>query len=286
MTNESATPRLSRRGFAAMAGAAAMALTGHQIASAQQAGGQAAGSGPGFSLEGGTGITVTGNGRATAEVESGVLQFLVRLGPEAAASKGGAGGGEYYGGTDIPAPDEDALTNVVNALVEAGIPADQVLTWIGTSGVYGMFGPGVSVVAAGLDAVAVGNLEEIVRAATEAGRETDLSFDQVGVVFATGDCDSVSDAAYLAAIEDGRVQAEAVARALGVELGDLVGVSANTPWSAYSRYDGGGSGNGCAAAFEIEDAFSNYFQSYMPGTDPVFALSVTVTLTFDFEPAA
>ena len=132
MTNESATPRLSRRGFAAMAGAAAMALTGHQIASAQQAGGQAAGSGPGFSLEGGTGITVTGNGRATSEVESGVLQFLVRLGPEAAASKGGAGGGEYYGGTDIPAPDEDALTNVVNALVEAGIPADQVLTWIGT----------------------------------------------------------------------------------------------------------------------------------------------------------
>jgi hypothetical protein len=287
MTNEFAAKRLTRRGFAAMAGAAAVAVAGQHIVSAQQAGGEGAGSGPGYGLSGGAaGITVTGNGRATAEVESGVLQLLVRFGPESEAMMNSAGSGGYYGGVNVPAPDEDALTNVVNALIEAGIPEDQVLTSIGSSSLYGMFGAGVSVVAAGLDAEAVSNLGDIVEAATAAGRETDLAFDQVGVVFATSDCDAVSDDAYLAAIEDGRVQAEAVARALGVELGDLVGVSASMPWSAYSRYDGGGSGNGCAAPFELEDAFRNYFQSYMPGTDPVFALSVSITMTFDFAAPA
>jgi hypothetical protein len=282
MTQEFATPRLTRRGLAAMAGAAAFTLAGQRVATAQQAGAEGAGSGPGFGLQGGTGITVTGNGRATAPVESGVLQLLVRLGPEAAMSKGGAGGTEYYGGGNIPAPTDDDLTNVVNALVEAGIPADQVRTMIGSSSLYGMFGMGVSVVAAGLDAETVANLGDIVNAATEAGRETDLTFDQVGVVFATSDCASVSDDAYVAAVEDGRLQADAVARALGVELGELVGVSAQTPWSAYSRYDGGGTGIGCAAPYKIEDAFTNYFQSFMPGTEPLFSLTVSVTLTFAF----
>src|SRR5690606_24494979 len=120
----------TRRGFAAMAGGAAVALTGQRLATAQQqAGGQ--GSGPGMGMmTTASGITVTGNGRATAEVEAGILQFLVRYSQDSPVLSGAMSEGMY--GMDTPAPDEDALTNVVNALIDAGVPEDQIATSIGS----------------------------------------------------------------------------------------------------------------------------------------------------------
>jgi hypothetical protein len=279
MTNQNAAPRLSRRSLAVGGGIAAISLAGWRGVSAQQAGSSQGQLQPSAN---GAGITVTGNGRATADVDSAILQFLVRYSIEAAQAQGSAGGSGYYGGTEIPAPDDDALTNVINAIVDAGVPREQIVTAIGSNALYGMFGPGVSVIGAQLDIEQIPELNELVANVTEAGKATDLSFDQAGVVFSTADCDAVSDAAYLAAIEDGRIQAEAVARALGAELGELVGVTAFTPWSAYTRYDGGGSGNGCSTAFELFDALTNYFPSYVPGAEPTFALSVSVSLTFEF----
>ena len=274
-----AMQRLNRRTLAAVAGSAAIALAGWQGVAAQQAGAGSQGFGAAANADG---ITVTGSGVAEGEVERGLLQFLVRYGPGSTQSQGSAGGSEYYYGSNVPAPDEDALANVVNAIVDGGVDRERILIAEGSESVYGMFGPGVSVVAAELDAAAIATMEDMIENATAAGIETELSFDQVGVIFYAVDCDSVSDAAYLAAIEDGRVQAESVARALGVELGELTGVTAYTPWSAYSNYSGGGAGNGCSQSIELESALTTYFPSFVPGVEPTFSLTVSVSLTFAF----
>jgi len=278
MEREIAAPRLSRRYFAAVAGSTALALAGWERVSARQQAGDAAGQVVTDPLPG---ITVTGSGRASAPADRGILQLLVRYGPASPAissSSGSAGG--YYGGSDIPAPDEDALSNVVNSLVDSGIDREQILTSIGSSTMYGLFGPGVSVIAAELDAALAADLNEIIETAVEAAKATDLSFDQAGVVFSAESCQDVSDAAYLDAIEDGRSQADAVAQALGVQVGELIGVTAHSPWSNYSRYDGGGVGNGCGAPFELEDGLTSYFPPFNPGAEPEFSLTVSIVLTF------
>ena len=267
---------LNRRRLAMLAGAAAFGLAGWSQVSAQQAGDASGMAAP----ENSDGITVTGNGLAEGDVDRAILQFLVRYGPEAAQSKGGAE--SYYYGGDLSAPDEDALANMINALVDGGIDRAQIAVAVGSKTLYGMFGPGVSVLAAEVGADLLPDLTSIVENVAAAGRDTELSFDQVGAAFIPADCDSISDAAYLAAVEDGRVQAEAVARALGVELGELTGVTAYAPWSMYGPYSGVGTGSGCAAPIELEDALTTWLSSFVPGADPVYSLTVSVVLTFAF----
>ncbi|MCC6705352.1 MAG: SIMPL domain-containing protein [Thermomicrobiales bacterium] len=278
MDQEIAAPRLSRRYLAAVAGSTALALAGWERVSARQQAGDAAGQ---VAADPMPGITVTGSGRASAPADRGILQLLVRYGPASPAIKSSSESASgYYGGSDIPAPDDDALSNVVNSLVDNGIDRERILTVIGSSTMYGLFGPGVSVIAAELDAELAAGLEDIVETAVEAAKATDLSFDQAGVVFSAESCQDVSDAAYLDAIEDGRAQADAIALALGVQVGELIGVTANAPWSSYTRYDGGGVGNGCGAPFELEDGLTSYFPSFNPGAEPEFSLTVSLVLTF------
>jgi len=267
--NEFAAQRLSRRSFAAVAGTGAVAFASMQQAGAQE------GSGPGGNLPASQGLTVSGNGRATGEVDSGVMQLLVRYGGTAPQMKGGA---DYSMGMNVPTPDEDALTPIVNALIEGGIEADAILISVGSGSMYGMFGVGVSIVGAGLNVEQIGNLATISELVSAAALEADLAIDQFGVAYSTADCQGVSDAAYQTAADDARLQAEALARVLGIELGQIVGVNASAPWSAYARYDG--TGTGCQAIFEPEDALTNYLPAWMPGVEPAFALTVMISLTF------
>jgi len=278
------TRLLSRRRALAMAagsaGAAAAGLVGTKAASAQAAGQQASGAGAGGYWGGGQGvegIVVSGTGQGTGDVTGGIIQYLLRYGPEAPQVSQGAAAGGYM--SPVPAPDEDALSKVVSALVEAGVDEANVRTFIGSNTMYGMFGPGVSVVAALIDDTALlESLDDIVTAGTDAAADTNLQIDQVGAIFQAEDCETVTDDALAAAVADAQVQADNLAAALGVTLGDMVGATSTPPYSPYSGYDAGGSG--CANLPELDDAGRIYFPPYVPGATPEFTMTVSVTLTF------
>jgi hypothetical protein len=285
---EQSSNRLSRRRALAMAaGSAGAAVLGLTVAgtsgSAQAA--QQAGAGSGYygGAQAVEGIVVSGTGQGAGEVTGGILQFMLRYGADAPQLAQGAAGGDPYG--SVPAPDEDAVANVVEALVEAGIDEANVRTFIGSSSMYGMFGPGVSVVAAEIDdAALLDDLDAIVQAGLDAAKETNLQADQVGAVFNAADCETVSDDALAAAVADAQSQAESLAGALGIELGPMTGATATPPYSPYSGYDA--SGSGCANVIDLEDAGRIYFPPYVPGTEPSFTMTVSVSLTFALETAA
>lgn len=285
---EQGSNRLSRRRALAMAagsaGIAALSLTATKPSASAQASQQA---GAGSMYYGGAqavdGIVVSGTGQGTGEVAAAILQYMLRYGPEAPQMSQGSAGGGYM--ESVPAPDEDALSNVVSALVEAGIDEANIRTFIGSSSMYGMFGPGVSVVAALVDdAALLEELEAIVKAGSDAAADTNLQIDQVGAVFHAADCETVSDDALAAAVADAQAQAENLASALGIELGPMTGATASPPYSPYSGYDA--SGSGCASVIDLDDAGRVYFPPFIPGTEPEFTMTVSVSLTFALESGA
>ncbi|CAN5451084.1 hypothetical protein BH09CHL1_BH09CHL1_09290 [soil metagenome] len=268
---------------AAAAGAVALGSTA-RVSAAAGPGDQAGG---GF-VSGGQmveGIVVTGNGQASAEVSSAVIQYLVRYASDAPQLTDASMSTEmgYYGGS-YPAPDADSMAHIVEALVEAGIPSAQVKAFPGSDSMYGAFGSGVSVVAASIDdAALLATLGDILEAGADAAKETKLQIDSIGAIYATDDCESVNDEALAAAVADANTQAVALAKANGVELGELVGATASPSYSPYSGY--GGVGGACQDAPTLEEAATIYFPTFMAGAEPEFTITASVTLTFALAPS-
>lgn len=227
------------------------------------------------------GIVVTGNGVANAEVNAALIQYLVRYAgdaPQLTEATGAAAGGYY--GSPTPAPDDDAMAKIVEALKTGGIPAASIKTFPGSDAMYGPFGSGVSAVAAEIsDAALLAKLGDILADGAKAAADTKLQIDQIGAIFSTADCESVNDEALANAAADARTQAEALAKAIGVTLGDLVGATSGPTYSPYSSYSGGSSA--CAAPPKLEDAGTIYFPTFMSGATPEFTINASITLTFD-----
>lgn len=271
-----------RRALAATAGAAAALTAGVAVQSASAAGGDKGGGGmyvsSGQMVEG---IVVTGNGVASAEVSAALIQYLVRYAadaPQMTDSTGAAGGGYY--GAPVPAPDDDAMAKIVEALKTAGIPAASIKTFPGSDAMYGPFGSGVSAVAAEIDdAALLGKLSDILADGASAAADTKLQIDQIGAIFSTADCESVNDDALANAAADARTQAEALAKAIGVTLGELKGATSGPTYSPYSSYSGGS--GACANPPALEDAGTIYFPTFVAGTEPEFTINASITLTFD-----
>jgi hypothetical protein len=274
---------------AAGAAAAGIALT----ASANQVGAQGSGgngSGPGGSNQSIDGIVVNGTGSAAAPATSAVVQYILRYDPNlsvpesAATPAPGMGAGGYAGGS-YPAPDETALAPVAEALVNAGVPDDKVKIFPGAGVGSGPFGPGTAVVAASIeDSALLGDLNAIVGAGSSAATDAGLAIDQVGAVFNTDACNDLNDQALAAAISNARAQADTLAKALGVTLGDLDGATMQPSYSAYSGYIAGATG--CDGIPTLENAGTVYFPIYTATSEPQFSLTANVTLSFELGDAA
>lgn len=270
-----------RRALATAAGAAGAVAIG-SVATVSAAAGPEARAGSEF-VSGGQmveGIVVNGTGQASAEVTSAVIQYLIRYASDAPQLTDASMSTDpvYYGGS-YPAPNADSLAKVVEVLVDAGIPSANVKTFPGSDSMYGPFGSGVSVVAASIDdAALLAALGDMLEAGADAAKDTNLQIDSIGAVYSTADCESVNDEALAAAVADANAQATALAKANGVELGDLVGATSSPSYSPYSGY--GGAGGPCQAAPTLEDAGATYFPSFMAGSEPEFMITSSVTLTF------
>jgi uncharacterized protein YggE len=270
-----------RRALATAAGAAGAVAVG-SVTGASAGAAQAGDAGAGFGYGGqmAEGIVANGTGTASAEVSAALVQYLLRYGPDAPQiAEASPEMSKGYSGSAYPAPDADAMAHVVEALSGAGIPEANIKAFPGSDTMYGPFGAGVSVVAALIDdPEPLAQLGDILSAGADAATETNLQIDQIGAIYSTADCESVNDEALAAAVADANTQAAALAKALGFELGELVGATSSPSYSPYSGY-GGGSG-ACAPAPTLDDAGSIYFPTFIAGSEPEFTITASVTLTF------
>jgi hypothetical protein len=272
-----------RRALAMLAGAAAVGVAGRvNTASAT------VDEGDGGMIDAATaGIIVSGNGVAKAPAMSAILQFICRLqdpyaGDPAAAERAASGGGYGYG--NVPGPTEAELQVIADAVIAVGVDAENVVVVAMPAGSAGMFGYGVGLVLVNVDDPAMfPELPAMVEAGTEAAWDAGMTMDQVGASYTAADCDALGQEALTEAVANAKTQAEQLAVALGVELGNLIGA---TTYGMYSPSAGYVSGEtGCAAVPDFAEAQTTWLPGYTGTTEPMFETSVQVQLTFDFSEA-
>lgn len=285
MRTHEESPRLSRRRALTMAAGLAAAGAVGQVATT--AARTVDGDGSGMMGAANVGIIVNGNGVAKAPAVAAILQFIVRLqDPYAndpmAAERAGAGGGYGYG--NIPGPSEEQLQQIADAIEDAGIARSNVEIVAMPAGSAGMFGYGTGLVLALIDDAGMFELlPAMVEAGTQAAWDYGMTLDQVGASYMADDCETMAQQALAGAVSNARKQAEDLAVALGVELGDLIGATTYGMYSPSAGYVSGESG--CAAVPDFEQAKETWLPGYTGTNAPEFEVSVQVQLTYAFDEA-
>ncbi len=163
------------------------------------------------------GITTIGYGEASAPAESATLQMLITR--------------EDYGPPRPPRPsatpgaEERALvTPIVDALVDAGLPEDQIGILISpvVGEYYGPGGLGITRLDITVDEPTQERILELINAAVPVAAQQAVLIGQVGVGYDVADCSALERQAREAAFDNARERAEIQADLLGVALGDPV----------------------------------------------------------------
>ncbi len=173
--------------------------------------------------QGNFGITVTGNGLATADADSAVLEFYFN-----------SSGYPMYGSdTPMPVPPstppagqeatpitEEALAPVIDAIVTAGAARDDIELMNVWADPYN---------SSGTLRVTLDNLGSV-NAVRDAGQNAASSLSGIylsstNLLYTLSDCTALEQEALKAAVDDAGERATVFAQALGVGLGDIIGAS-------------------------------------------------------------
>lgn len=184
------------------------------------------------------GLTVQGFGRATAAADSARVQFVVTQGYDYYAEPWPVPEGEVpreIAPVSPPPVIEEDLGALVDAIEGEGVSEDDIeVTIIPDRGYYDPYGPVATarvtvtlrdvdkvgpVVEAGTTAV------ELLTVTSSRDARGTLFLQNVGVLYSVDDCSVLLREARQAAAEDGRENAEGLADALGVSVGDILGAS-------------------------------------------------------------
>jgi uncharacterized protein YggE len=246
-------------------------------------------------------IAATGTGEASAPATVATIQLLVAVywdggmgpmmeidpgmevidesvvveGTPPAEGDGGidpsGGWAAYAPGAMGPAPiTAEELQPVLDALVAAGIEAGAitVLAPAGYSAFSGPTGPNAGQIRFELADPTVARLTELIGAAQSAAIGAGLSLEHAGVRYGGADCDALIQAARENAVANARANAEGMAAALDVELGELI-QAGDSPDGPY--YDTSGCQPGADAA-----GMGPYGDGTEPAFDPLRPAEVTV----------
>lgn len=194
-------------------------------------------------------LVVTGYGAASAPAEFATMQFFF------------VNQDSYYGGPFNGSSSQDAEATpvaievqvsgpIIDAMVAAGAPADDVTLVASESFATGQFGP-VESIGFRLDVTlrepALDTITAIVNAAGQAGGEGGYLMAQSGVAYGVADCGPLRTAAWETAVADARSRAAQQATLLGVETGDLVFSNEATQGDVRGLVDASLRNGSCAA---------------------------------------
>jgi uncharacterized protein YggE len=179
-----------------------------------------------------------------------------------------------------PAPlTEAALASIVNALKAEGIPAQKIKVVIdplqSRSGRYGSPSDAsnatMKVVVDKPTTESIDRLAKVVNTAT--ARKTNIYVEGATVQYVVNSCKAVEDAAYLSAVQDAKMRADALAKAMGVQLADGPSV-AELPFLGrlYSP---------CTQTRDVTGAiFSRTPGSYSPGAPAEVGIYREISVTY------
>jgi uncharacterized protein YggE len=169
------------------------------------------------------GITVIGSGEVEVKPDTALVRLTVGSGSAFQGSDG-----------DVELVDEKDLEPVVNALVDAGAPKDDI--YVNTFG--GSFGPNEGAAVIILKWPRPQDVKEILSTAQRSVRkETNYNLQAIAVVFMREDCDGPEEKAMRDALADARKRAERLAALSDAKLGRLIAVSeaaAGDPLTAFT----------------------------------------------------
>jgi hypothetical protein len=140
---------------------------------------------------------------------------------------------------DYPLPNEpqpltrEALQPIIDALVAAGIAASEIEVELGSSSAP-YYGDGSATLSFTVEQPSSEQIERLVETATTAIQESeDLYLQETYVKYSVEECQPLETAVYEAAIRDARNRAEAIARAMSVELSPVPSV-AESPFNLFA----------------------------------------------------
>lgn len=230
------------------------------------------------------GISVVGRGEAHAPADTATLQIAV--------------GELNYGGPTVPqagvVPGErerDVVAPIVTALVDAGVPEEQIDVIVGPSvaemGTY--FGPAMALIKVVVDDPEREQLSDLVDTVTAAAADERLVVGRTNALYSIEDCSPLEREAREAAVEDAYQQAEVMTELVGVSLGDITGVRdvPSEPQAGFSPYGSVAPVSTCGSE---NLAAATYGALALPPFDPTMEPEVgayaAVEVTFDMAGSA
>lgn len=167
-------------------------------------------------------VAVTGQGRARVAADLAQIEIAVTnrkprdpFAPEAQA-------------LPRPEPEPEAITAatlapIVEALTAAGIPSNKIKVNVNPiAKVRPLYGRVNSSIAIEVDKPTAERVDQLVKTANMAVQQlsdrSKVYLEEVYVQYSVNSCEALENAAYLAAMQDAKLRANAVAKAMGVEL--------------------------------------------------------------------
>lgn len=224
------------------------------------------------------GITVSGYGTATVEADMAIAEFYFGTygavpgtprEPDASSSSGSSGD-EQTTTTSAAGITEEDLQPVIDALVDAGIPREDI-EFLGSSYYYDAYWSSATLRVAVRD---LDRLGDAVGAATDASLGLgDISLQSTYVSYMVEDCGPLEQAGLGAAVDDAEARATAFASALGVTRGELTGAQTYS----YSPFGGSPCGVGNIGPYPVAEV------AYSASRTSDVTLYANVTLTYAIQ---
>lgn len=215
-------------------------------------------------------LSASGYGRAYAPIDQAaiVLSYALNYYPETSPD-------ENVIVAPSPTAQESDLNTVVDALVGAGIARSAIRV---TRDAYS---PQSLRVVVRVDSPTGDRISALVDLANAtATKDNKFYTNSAGVVYTARDCQAAEDTARQMAITEARNQVAAMASAVGVQTGDLLGGSGSVIWSYSSP-----SSSSCPTSI---DDILNYVglygaQAYDPSLSPQVPVDANVSLTYEIR---
>jgi len=236
------------------------------------------------------GITAAGDGSASAPAETAIV--LISIGSDPYMYGGGAMDqpASSPSGPSVPiVTAEDIAAPIVDALVAAGVPAEDIEIisnpYAGGYGPYG--GPQTVSVLFEIADPTVEGIIALLDPAIAAAASTRLYVNFTSAVYTVADCTPLLRESRAAAIEDARERAGLQAELLGVTLGEVT-ASRDNPFGGYGMpYYGVMPVNSCSPGAGDPRTMAMYGA---PAFDPTLpaevAVHTSVELTFEIVPGS
>jgi uncharacterized protein YggE len=220
-------------------------------------------------------VAVTGQGYASLPADTANMEItLTNRNPQERED----GTGDKPGKAKPFPMTEAALAPIVNALKAEGIAEQKIKVLIdplqGRSRYSNSTGFSNATIKFSVDkptAASIDRLAQVVN--TTAARKTKIYVEGATVQYVVNSCKAVEDAAYLSAVQDAKMRADALAKAMGVQLADGPSV-AELPFLGrlYSP---------CTQSRDVTGAiFSRSPSSYSPGTPAEVGIYREISVTY------